>query len=345
MTNILFLIKTIFIILIFNSYSFAVVSTPTPTTTLSKIANSMSYSANNTSQNVTSNTSSTTSKLINSSKLTAGIQKSAEKFGLTIDADAAAIVASIDTSSVESMSKALASLEDNYAHLDDDYVQTIDQDTIIYDSDWVTLSKVTGGSLNYTSDNNVFKSGASQQVRSQVYVNFKKRDIFADVDTKITRAVGAGGNWDSTGGTEIATSWRTGTATFSDLPIVATDDQRIGDGWGSYNAVFGGQQEKFSTMKKSTTTLQDACTWCDAGSYWTDKQNHIEEYNNNVNDASSYGSIYFYGKFTTASEGAEGVGNFVLEGGFTADGASEQEFVESIERYEATGSLTAKAAE
>ena len=98
----------------------------------------MSYSANNTSQNVTSNTSSTTSKLINSSKLTAGIQKSAEKFGLTIDADAAAIVASIDTSSVESMSKALASLEDNYAHLDDDYVQTIDQDAIIiYDSDCV----------------------------------------------------------------------------------------------------------------------------------------------------------------------------------------------------------------
>ena len=69
MTNILFLIKTIFIILIFNSYSFAVVSTPTPTTTLSKIANSMSYSANNTSQNVTNNTSSTTSKLINSSIL------------------------------------------------------------------------------------------------------------------------------------------------------------------------------------------------------------------------------------------------------------------------------------
>ena len=114
---------------------------------------------------------------------------------------------------------------------------------------------------------------------------------------------------------------------------------------GDHTAVFGGQQEKFSTMKKSTTTLQDACTWCDAGSYWTDKQNHIEEYNNNVNDSSSYGSIYFYGKFTTASEGAEGVGNFVLEGGFTADGASEQEFVESIERYEATGTLTAKAAE
>ena len=339
------IIKLIIIYIIFNSYSYAVVSNPMPTTTLNKIANSMSYSANNTSQNITNNTSVTTSKLLNSSKLTAGIQKSAEKFGLTIDTEAAAIVASIDTSSIESMSKALESLEDNYAHLDEDYVQTVDQDTIIYDSDWTTLSKVTGGSLNYTSNNNVFKSGASQHVRAQVYVNFKKRDIFADVDTKITRAVGAGGQVNSTGGTEIQTSWNTGTATFTDLPIVATDDQRIGDGWGSHAAAFAGELDKFSTMKKSTTELQDACTHCDAGSYWTVKQNHVEEYNNNVNDTSSYGSIYFYGKFTTASEGAEGVGNFVLEGGFTADGASEQEFVESIERYEVTTSLTAKAAE
>ena len=66
--KILIIIKSIIIFIIINSYSYAVVSNPTPTTTLSKIANSMSYSANNTSQNVTSNTSSTTSKLINSSK-------------------------------------------------------------------------------------------------------------------------------------------------------------------------------------------------------------------------------------------------------------------------------------
>ena len=50
--KILFILKSIIILIIFNSYSYAVVSTPTPTTTLSKIANSMGFSANNTSQNV-----------------------------------------------------------------------------------------------------------------------------------------------------------------------------------------------------------------------------------------------------------------------------------------------------
>ena len=57
------------------------------------------------------------------------------------------------------------------------------------------------------------------------------------------------------------------------------------------------------------------------------------------------GSVYFYGKFTTASEGSAGSGILVLEGGHTADGANEQTFVESIERYEATATLIGKAAE
>ena len=100
-------------------------------------------------------------------------------------------------------------------------------------------------------------------------------------------------------------------------------------------------------MKKSTTQLQDACavSTCGEGDYWTVKQNFIEEFNNDTSDTSSVGSIYFYGKFTTASEGSAGSGTLVLEGGHTADGANAQTCVESIERYEATATLIGKAAE
>ena len=52
MKKILFIFKTAFIILLFNSYSFAGVSTPTPTTALNKIASSMSHSAINNAQTV-----------------------------------------------------------------------------------------------------------------------------------------------------------------------------------------------------------------------------------------------------------------------------------------------------
>ena len=340
MKKILFIFKTIFILELVISFGFAEISTPTPTTALNKIASSMSHSAQNDQQNILEITNAT-SNLLNSSELTAGIQESAEKYGLTIDSEAAAILAGIDTSSSESIAKGLASMDANIGWMDDDYVQTIDQDTIIYDSEFQTLTKVTGGDLEYASSNDVFDPNVAQQVRAQVYVNFKKRTIFAEVDTKVTRT----GTSD-----EIEIGWNTGTASFSSLPIVATADQRLKKDGTSHDVPFGTNidaSSTFSTMKKSTTQLQDACavSTCGEGDYWTVKQNFIEEFNNDTSDTSSKGAIYFYGKFTTASEGSAGSGTLVLEGGHTADGANEQTFVESIERYEATATLIGKAAE
>ena len=141
MKRFLFIIKTIFIILFFNSYVFAGVSTPTPTNALNKIAGSMSHTVTNNAQTIV-NISSTTSTLLNSSELTAGIQESAAKFGLSIDAEAATILAGVDTSSSTSISKAMAQLESNIEGKDWDYVPTLDQDTIVYETEWFALKKL-----------------------------------------------------------------------------------------------------------------------------------------------------------------------------------------------------------
>ena len=90
MKRISLIIQSIFIIFFFNSYVFAGVSTPTPSTAINKIANSMSHSAKNNAQTI-ANISSATSTLLNSSQLTAGIQESAAKFGLSIDTQAATV--------------------------------------------------------------------------------------------------------------------------------------------------------------------------------------------------------------------------------------------------------------
>ena len=169
MKKILILFKIIFLITYVNVSAHAVISTPSPTTTLNKIAKSMSNSVKNDVQSIQKN-SITTSDLINTSELTAGIQESAAKYGLTIDSEAASVLASIDTSSSKSISTALASLDANIGWLDDDYIQTVDQDTIVYDSEWQTLTKVTGGDLEYTTDENVFDPTKSQQMRAKVYV-------------------------------------------------------------------------------------------------------------------------------------------------------------------------------
>ena len=355
MKKIFLTLKTILILAFTNSFVFAEISIPSPSTTvLNQIASSMSSSVTNDTQSI-EDSGNATASLIDSAELSEGIKKAAEKNGLQINTEAASILASLDTSDTETMAAAIASMEVNIKHLDDDYIQTITPDTIVYDSEWQTLTKVTGGDLAYTTNNDVFDASSPPQARSKVYVNFKEATIFADVFTKITRANGAGGQ-----GTEknyeIETNWRTGTASVADAinavprqAIVATEDQRIGDGWGSHGAPFAADDEssKFSTMKKTTALLQDACTVaaCGAGNYWTVKQNHIEEYNNDINDTSSFGSIYFYGKFTTASESSDGFGTMAMEGGHTANDADEETFVQSIERYEGTFTLVGKAAE
>ena len=343
MKKILFIIKTIFIILLFNSYVFAGVSTPTPTTALNKIASSMSHSAKNNAQ-TTANISSATSTLLNSSKLTAGIQESAAKFGLSINTEAATILAGVDTSSSASISKAMAQLESNISGRGEDYVPTLDQDTILYETDWFALEKVTTSSMNdftYASTHDVFKENVDQMVKGKVYVNFKKREMWADMAVKLTLTqetpyVAAG--------VQQQASMETGTATFTELPVIADQAFRISQYYGMQSGTGYDQgSEEFNTMKASATTLQATC--CSGDSFWDDTASRVSEYNHDTNSGGqdAWKSVYMYGKFTTASEGGTALGQLVMEGGHHDDNSEEAEFVASIERQEASGSITGKA--
>ena len=337
MKRFLFIIKTIFIILFFNSYVLAGVSTPTPTTTLNKIANSMSHSAKNNAQTA-SNISSATSTLLNSSKITAGIQASAAKFGLSINTEAATILAGVDTSSSASISKAMAQLESNIEGRDWDYVPTADQDTIVYETPWFALEKVTTSSMNdftYASTHDVFKENVDQMVKGKVYVNFKKRDMWAEMDLKLTLTQET---YLAEAGVQQLVEFQSGTATFNELPIVAEDVARLSPDLGVTGTAFAGEN---GTMKKSATELIDLQY---SSGWYSSKENMISEYNHDQS-TTSYEAIYFWGKFTTASEGGTALGQIAVEGGHHDDNSEEQQFVESIERQEASGSITGKAVE
>ena len=183
MKRISLIIQSIFIIFFFNSYVFAGVSTPTPSTAINKIASSMSHSAKNNAQTI-ANVSSATSSLLNSSKISAGIQATAAKFGLSIDTEAATILASVDTSSSASISKAMAQLDSNIRGLGYDYVPTLDQDTIVYETEWFALKKVGAQAganpsamtnFDYATTHDVFTEGVDQMAKGKIYVNFKKK--------------------------------------------------------------------------------------------------------------------------------------------------------------------------
>ena len=350
MKKLLFIIKITLIIIFYNSYSFAVVSTPTPTIALNKIANSMSHSVKNTSQNVVNNNSAT-SKLLNSSKLTAGIKESAAKYGLSIDTEAATILAGVDTSSSASISKAMAQLESNVRGRDQDYIPTLDQDTVVYETDWFALQKVgaqsgenpsTMTNFDYATTNDVFTAGVEQMAKGKVYVNFKKRDVWSDIELKLTLVQETN---NAAANVQQSVSYTSDTGTFDEVPIVAEDVRRISQTFGVSGTGFDFPEEgEHNTMKASSTTLQASCC---SGSWWSSAENRASEYNhdNDGGNQDAWESVYMHAKFTTESEGSIALGSVAIEGGHHDNNSEESAFVASIERHEASGSITGKAYE
>ena len=330
-----FFINTVIIILLFKSYSFAGISIPTPSTTLNQIANSLSHSATNIENIESINVQ--TSSIINSSDLKKNIKADAEKFNLKIDASAAEILASMTSTDSDSISAALSQMESNISELADDYVPTLDQDTIVYDTGWVTLTKKTSyDSKTYSSDNQVFDSSATQQMRGKVYVNFKKREVSADMSAKITLVHDGNG--------EKRYDWNTGAATFNSVPVVAESVKRLMTSEGETAAdMYNGIND---TMLASNTTLQ--------ASEDKTRQQLINIYNHDIAEpicmwscvevASEHG-VFHYGKFTTATSESTGLGTLILEGGHAIQGSTEAQFAATVERLEGSGEITGTAYE
>ena len=154
--------------------------------------------------------------MINSADLKNNIIVTAEKFDLKSDESASEILSSLSTDSdSKEILVAMNELQENIIVTDNDnYVRTLDKDTILYDSGWFDLTKVTTGSngLTYSSDKNVFEDGATQQGRAKVYVNFNKKEISADVFSKLTLK----------GASTVDYSFTTPTVTLTTIPVVAS---------------------------------------------------------------------------------------------------------------------------
>ena len=235
----------------------------------------------------------------------------------------------------DSISAALSQMESNITELAEDYVPTLDQDTIVYDTGWVTLTKkTTYDSKSYHTDNQVFDATAAQQMRGKVYVNFKKGEVSADMSAKITLVHDGNG--------EKRYDWNTGAATFNSVPVVAEETRRLMTSEGETAAdMFNTGHD---TLLASNTTLQ-------ASTHKT-RQQLINIYNHDiaapvcmfscVEVASEHG-VFHYGKFTTATSESTGLGTLILEGGHAIQGSNEEQFAATVERLEGSAEIVGKA--
>ena len=315
-------ILTLFI----TSNAFAGVTVGAPSTTLTQVANSMNFTSSTNNNVNPSVTSSQTSTVMNTTTLIENVTKAADEAGLDIDQAAIDILLNNEEESGDLFSK----IEDAKDNIDDDIYSedkkpTLDSQTIVYkDADWMDLTKVDGVSsvtgLSYSDKNLFFDVNGTQQAKTATYVNLATNEISAKIWTRVTRV-----------GTSTAEgSFFTGVAALEKFPAVGSTVRRFNsDGSNTWD----NWHDTPTSMVKNATELVD--TWDGEASTL---ENQMDAYNNNFSGSES--AVFVTAKALITDSVLSGT--VAVEAGHCADACTEQAFVESVERWEASTTLVAE---
>ena len=308
-----------------TSNAFAGVTVAAPSTTLAQVANSMNYTSS-TNNNVNPEvTSSQTSTVMDTTTLIENVTQAADEAGLDIDQVAIDILQN-DSESGDLFSK-ISEAKDNIGEdiYSDDKQPTLNSQTIVYkDADWMDLGKVDGVSSvtgqSYSDKNLFFDGSGTQQAKSATYVNLATNEISAKIWTRVTRV--------ST--STVEDSFFTGVAAMSKFPAVGSTVRRFdADGTNQWDDWEGSQR----TIVKNATQLVD--TWDGTASTLEDQ---MDAYNNNFVGSGSAVFVTANALITDSTLS----GTIAVEAGHCADACTEQAFVESVERWEASTTLVAE---
>ena len=203
------LIKNLFNLIIILSLSctavFAEITASAPTNIIQKIASATSFTS--TSQSSAQNTNviqNTTSSVINGKELRKTVQQDAKTFGLLVNEAALA-----RESGITSTNKQLVKIggAKNLYEGREDLEPTLD--TIVYDTGLMTLTKECGH-YNDDSSNTIFDTtSGAQQARVKVYVDFKRKVLWGDVESRITLS----------GASQMTNTYTGSSAAITSLPV------------------------------------------------------------------------------------------------------------------------------
>ena len=312
--------------LFFTSNAYAGVTVGAPSTTLTQVANSMNFTSSTNNNVNPSVTSSQTSTVMNTTTLIENVTKAADDAGLDIDQAAVDILLNNDEESGDLFSK-IEDAKDNIVEdiYSDDKKPTLDSQTIVYkDADWMDLAKVSGVSSvtgqSYSTDNNFFNVSGTQQAKTATYVNLATNEISAKIWTRVTRV----------GSSTAEGSFFTGVAALEKFPAVGSTVRRFNsDGSNTWD----NWHDTPTSMVKNATELVD--TWDGEASTL---ENQMDAYNNNF--AGSESAVFVTAKALITDSALSGT--VAVEAGNCRDACTEQAFVESVERWEASTTLVAE---
>ena len=319
------LLNLIILTLFITSNAFAGVTVAVPSTTLTQVANSMSFTSSTNNNVNPSVTSSQTSTVVNTTTLIENVTKAADEAGLDID-QAAINILQNDSESGDLFSK-INDAKDNIGDdiYSDDKKPTLDSQTIVYkDADWMDLTKVDGVSsvtgISYSDKNLFFDVNGTQQAKTATYVNLATNEISAKIWTRVTRV----------GSSTAEGSFFTGVAALEKFPAVGSTVRRFNsDGSNTWD----NWHDTPTSMVKNATQLVD--TWDGEAATL---ENQMDAYNNNF--AGSESAVFVTAKALITDSVLKGT--VAVEAGHCADACTEQAFVESVERWEASTTLVAE---
>jgi len=173
------------VVILFSSVGVSVlaeITASTKTNLIQKIASATSFTSTNQSSAQNANViQNTTSSAIDGKQLRKTVQQDAKAFGLLVNEAALARVSGEASQNTQLVRIGGAK---NLYEGKKDLEPTLD--TIVYDTGLVNLTK-EGGNYNDDSSNTIFaRTAGAQQGRIKVYVDFKRKVLWGDVESRIT---------------------------------------------------------------------------------------------------------------------------------------------------------------
>ena len=182
MKNMKIFTSSLLILFLSNVSVLSDITASTPTNIIQKIATASSFTstAQSTAQNA-SQIQQTTNNVISAKEIKKTVQQDAKKFGLLINEAALS-----NLTGEESNETQLVAINAQENVLSGSTELKPNLDTIVYDTGLMTLAK-EGGHYNNDNTNTIFDTSAgAQQARIKVYVDFKRKVLFGEIESRVT---------------------------------------------------------------------------------------------------------------------------------------------------------------
>tara|TARA_B110000003_G_scaffold275208_1_gene317175 strand:+ start:1378 stop:2373 length:996 start_codon:yes stop_codon:yes gene_type:complete len=313
----------IIILILFNSVTaLSDISASTPTNLIQKIASATSFTstAGNNTQNI-NEIQNTTNAAIDVKQIKKTVNEDAKKFGLLINEAALSRMTGEDSTKTQLVK--IGGPKNIYEGKKD---LKPNLDTIVYDTGLMTLSK-EAGHYNNDNTNTIFNSSTgSQQARIKVYVDFKRKVLWGDIESRVTL----------TGASQMNNTFVGGSSAITALPVDKELTHTLDTSTG--NALTPVNEPYPWYTKHATTSLVRADGTL---APYFDNAERLDMQKNLSHGSGGDDNVYIGARFSTTGSGTPGQATASFEASHGDANDTSADFADGVVRYSATTTITA----